>query len=86
MKRVTHQIIHRIHSSDSDPRISRTDYYQIFTSAFMLIVGVVILFRSFIGSITLMSLLVGGGFLALGCYRLYFVVKYFRERGKWDHR
>jgi hypothetical protein len=30
-----------------------------------------------------MPLLVGVGFLALGVYRLIFVVRYFKERRKW---
>ena len=71
---------------DSGHKISKTDYYQIFTSALMVILGAIILFRSFAGHITIMPLLVGGGFLALGCYRLNFIVKYFKERRKWDHR
>jgi hypothetical protein len=79
MKRATLQRI------SPDYKISRRDYYQIFTSALMVIWGVVILFRSFADSIAIMSLLVGGGFLALGCYRLNFVVKYLKERRKWNH-
>lgn len=67
-------------------RISHGDYYQMFTSALMVIIGVIILSRSLSTGITLMSLLVGGGFLALGCYRLKFVIKFLRERGKWNHR
>jgi uncharacterized membrane protein HdeD (DUF308 family) len=80
MKRAIAQI------AGADHKISRRDYYQIFTSALMVILGVVILFRSFADSIAIMSLLVGGGFLALGCYRLNFVVKYLKERQKWNHR
>jgi uncharacterized membrane protein HdeD (DUF308 family) len=80
MKRAKPQI------AGADHKISRRDYYQIFTSALMVILGVVILFRSFADSIAIMPLLVGGGFLALGCYRLNFVVKYFKERRKWNHR
>ncbi len=61
-------------------KLSRTDYYQIVTSVLMVILGAVILIRSVSGAITVMTLLVGGGFLALGCYRLNFVIKYFREK------
>jgi uncharacterized membrane protein HdeD (DUF308 family) len=63
-------------------RLSKTDYYQIVTSVLMVVLGVIILFRSLTDSITMMPLLVGGGFLALGCYRLNFVIKYFREKRK----
>jgi uncharacterized membrane protein HdeD (DUF308 family) len=63
-------------------RLSKTDYYQIVTSVLMVVLGAIILFRSLTDSITVMPLLVGGGFLALGCYRLNFVIKYFREKRK----
>jgi hypothetical protein len=52
----------------------------------MVILGAIILIRSVSGPITIMTLLVGGGFLALGCYRLNFVIKYFKERRKCSHR
>jgi uncharacterized membrane protein HdeD (DUF308 family) len=64
-------------------KISGKDYYQIFTSIFMVILGAIILFRSMGHSIRIMPLLVGMGFLALGIYRLSFVARYFKERGKW---
>jgi hypothetical protein len=80
MKRAIPQI------TGADHKISRRDYYQMFTSALMVILGAMILFRSWTGSIVIMPLLVGGGLLVLGCYRLNFVVKYFKERRKWDHR
>jgi hypothetical protein len=80
MKRAIAQI------TGADHKISRRDYYQMFTSALMVILGVMILFRSWSGSIVIMPLLVGGGLLTLGCYRLNFVVKYFRERQKCNHR
>lgn len=74
-------------SASSMPhKLSRTDYYQIATSVLMVILGAIILVRSLSGPITIMTLLVGGGFLALGCYRLSYVVKYFRERRKCSHR
>lgn len=66
-------------------KLGRTDYCQIVTSVLMVILGAVILVRSLSGSIAVMTLLVGGGFLALGCYRLSYVVKYFRERRKCSH-
>ena len=67
-------------------KLCRTDYYQIVTSALMVILGAIILIRSVSGPITVMTLLVGGGFLALGIYRLNFVVKYMREKRKCSHR
>jgi hypothetical protein len=80
MKKATPQMV------GSDHKISRMDYYQILTSALMVILGAVILFRSFTVNMTIMPLLVGGGFLALGFYRLKFVIGYFREKRKWNHR
>lgn len=65
-----------------DHKISGKDYYQISISILMVILGVVILFRSLTEDFTIMALLVGGGFLALGCYRLKFVARYLRERKK----
>jgi uncharacterized BrkB/YihY/UPF0761 family membrane protein len=69
-----------------DYRISRADYYQITISVLMVILGMVILFRSLQDGISGMTLLVGGGFLGLGCYRLKFVVGYFMERRKCSRR
>jgi hypothetical protein len=80
-------------------RLSKMDYYQIITSTLMVILGGIILFRSLSQGFMLMPVLVGGGFLALGLYRLSFVVKYLRTRRdrrkgpswnrkerKWNHR
>jgi small-conductance mechanosensitive channel len=69
-----------------DYKITRADYYQITISVLMVILGIVILFRSFEGGIGAMTLLVGGGFLGLGCYRLKFVLAYFMERRKCSRR
>jgi hypothetical protein len=67
-------------------RLCRSDYYQIVTSTLMLILGAVILIRSVSQNITIMTFLVGGGFLALGVYRLSFVIKYFKEKRKCSPR
>jgi uncharacterized membrane protein HdeD (DUF308 family) len=72
----------RFQSPGADYRISTRDYYQILSSALFLLIGVIILVRSFHGGIVIMALLVGGGFLALGAYRLRFVIKYLKERRK----
>jgi uncharacterized membrane protein HdeD (DUF308 family) len=73
-------------ASSMPDKLSRTDYYQIFTSVLMLMLGAIILFRSLTDNVIVMPLLVGGGFLALGIYRLNFVVKYFKERRKCSHK
>jgi len=76
MKRAIPQIMGAGH------KISRRDHYQILSSALFLLIGVIILVRSLHGGIVIMALLVGGGFLALGAYRLRFVIKYLKERRK----
>jgi len=80
MKRATAQ------TASPDHRISTRDYYQIFTSVLMVILGAIILVRSLGDASTIMPLLIGGGLLALGGYRLNSVIKYFKERRKWDHK
>ena len=80
MKRKNIQIV------AADHKISGKDYYQIFTSGLMVILGAIILFRSVGHSAVIMPLLVGGGLLALGVYRLNFVVRHFKERRKWRQR
>ncbi len=86
-------------TSQVPDRLSKMDYYQIITSTLMVILGGIILFRSLSQGFMLMPVLVGGGLLALGLYRLNFVVRYLRtrkDRGKgpswnpkerkWNHR
>ena len=73
-------------ASPMPDKLSRTDYYQIITSTLMVILGAIILIRSLSGTTTIMILLVGGGFLALGLYRLNFVIKYFRGKRKCSRR
>lgn len=75
----------KFQSPGADYRISTRDYYQILTSALFLLIGVIIMVRSLYGGIVIMALLVAGGFLALGAYRLKFAVKYFKERRKCSH-
>jgi hypothetical protein len=62
--------------------LTRMDYYQIITSILMIIIGGIILLRTFLSGIFATSLLVGGGFFGLGVYRLSFVYRYFRNREK----
>jgi len=68
-----------------DHKISGRDYYQVITSALMVILGAIILLRSLSHSAVIMPLLVGGGLLVLGVYRLNFVVNYFKERKECNH-
>ena len=68
------------HSIDFVKNLTRMDYYQIITSILMTIIGGIILLRIFLSGIFVTSLLVGGGFLGLGIYRLSFVYRYFRNR------
>ena len=60
--------------------LTRLDYYQMITSILMTISGVVILLRSLFSGIFILTLLVGGGLLGLGIYRLSFVYKYLKGR------
>lgn len=64
-----------------EPRFTRSDLYRTATSALMVALGLVILARTLGFGLHLMSLLVGAGFIALGAYRLSFVVAYLRRRG-----
>jgi MFS superfamily sulfate permease-like transporter len=64
-----------------EPRFTRSDLYRTATSALMVALGLVILARTLGFGLHLMSLLVGVGFIALGAYRLSFVVAYLRRRG-----
>ena len=65
---------------NSTKNLTRLDYYQMITSILMTISGVVILLRSLFSGIFILTLLVGGGLLGLGIYRLSFVYKYLKIR------
>lgn len=60
--------------------LTRVDIYQTVTSALMVALGIVILARTVGAGVHLTALLVGLVFIALGAYRLSFVVAYFRRR------
>lgn len=66
----------RKHPVDMPDHLTRLDYYQIITSVLMTILGGVILIRSFFTGFYILTLLIGGGFLFIGIYRLRFVYKY----------
>lgn len=72
----------RSHSIDFVKNLTRMDYYQIITSILMTIIGGIILLRTFLSGIFFTSLLVGGGFLGLGIYRLSFVYRYLKKKKK----
>jgi uncharacterized membrane protein len=59
---------------------TRVDAYQTVTSVLMVVLGAVILARTLPLGLHLPALLVGGGFVALGAYRLAFVIAYFRKK------
>lgn len=63
-----------------DARFTRVDMYQTVTSVLMVVLGIVILARTLGLGMHLTALLVGLGFLALGAYRLSFVLAYLRRR------
>jgi len=67
-------------SLNSSKNLTRLDYYQIITSILMTITGGIILLRSLFSGIFILTLLVGGGLLGLGIYRLNFIYKYLKGR------
>ncbi len=67
-------------SINPDYKVSGKDYYQIFTSILMLILGGIVLIRSLSGPFFILPLLIGTGLVGLGGYRLNFVIKFFRVR------
>lgn len=56
------------------------DYVQIVNTILFVILGVVILLRVSLREMTLLGLVVGGGFLLFGLYRLRAIWRFFRER------
>jgi len=67
-------------SMNSPKNLTRLDYYQIITSILMTFLGGLILFRALFSGIFILTLLVGGGLLGLGIYRLSFIYKYLKRR------
>ncbi len=65
---------------NSTKNLTRLDYYQIITSILMTVSGGIILLRALFSGIFILTLLVGGGLLGLGIYRLNFVYKYLKKR------
>jgi len=65
---------------NSAKNLTRLDYYQIITSILMTILGGIILIRTWLSGTFILPLLVGGGLLGLGIYRLSFVFKHLKRR------
>ena len=63
-----------------EAQFTPSDLYRTVTSVLMVALGLVILARTLGFGLHPMALLVGGGFIGLGTYRLAFVVAYFRRR------
>ena len=60
-------------------RFTAADAYRTVASALMVVLGAVILVRTLALGFHLVAVLVGLGFIALGAYRLAFVVAYLRR-------
>jgi hypothetical protein len=56
------------------------DYMQIVNSVLFFVVGLVILFRAMAVGVGPVPLVIGGGFVAFGVYRLKHVREYFKRR------
>lgn len=69
----------RPHRPGPEARFTGADLYRTVMSAVMVLLGIVILARALGLGVHPMSLLVGCGFIALGAYRLSFVVAYLRR-------
>ncbi len=67
-------------SVDSTKPLTGVDYYRLIVSVLMTLLGMAILIRALSSGILFLPLLVGGGFLFLGFYRLSFYYKYFKKR------
>lgn len=60
-------------------RFTVADVYRSVMSALMVILGVVILVRTLAFGFHFIAVLIGLGFIALGAYRLTFVIAYLRR-------
>jgi hypothetical protein len=67
-------------SVDSTKTLTGVDYYRLGVSVLMTLLGGIIVVRTLSSGILFLPLLVGGGFLFLGFYRLSFYYKYFKKR------
>ncbi len=61
---------------------STRNYFEVATSVLFFVLGLVILIRSIRETGLILGFVVGGAFLAYGCYRLRYVWKYFQRGGK----
>jgi hypothetical protein len=60
-------------------RFTRVDAYRTATSVAMVVIGFVILARTLAFGFHLLAVIVGLAFIALGAYRLSFVIAYLRR-------
>ena len=61
-------------------KLNRLDYFQIFSSALFIILGLIILVRSLSLTFTPLMLIVSLGFVLLGFFRLLKVFQFLRGR------
>lgn len=58
------------------------DRIFIINTILFVVVGGVILYRSALGGLTVLAVIVGGGFMAFGVYRLRWVWRYGKQAGR----
>ena len=56
------------------------DWYKFAVSVLMTLIGGIMVFRTLSAGIFLLPLLMGGGFIVLGLYRLSFYYRHFRKK------
>jgi hypothetical protein len=74
-------IVHRLRSEVWGLRSGLRDRIFIVNTILFILVGVVILYRSTAIGLTPLALIIGGGFIAFGVYRLRWIWRYF-QRGR----
>lgn len=61
--------------------LSTLDYYKIIVSGLLVVLGVVILYRSVLSKPSPLSILFSLSLLGFGIYRIRVIVDYFKEKG-----
>lgn len=67
---------------DVPATLTPLEAFRIATSILMVILGPLIFLRAAQVGLTLPAILLSGGLLALGLYRLFFVARWLRARGR----
>ncbi len=62
------------------PRLRWRDYIQVVNTVLFVILGIIILIRSGMREMRVPGVIIGGGLLLFGVYRLRFIWLYFRGR------